>query len=589
MPEIPKPIIHQVNYSKEGIEDFNDLSVSFDGKDRELLVEYPTVYVINDKVKKHKFDVYVGETTNISKRTEQHLTQDIHHRDDWEKLAQSKTSLMYIIGHEYFNKSLTLDIENKLMHYLSAVDTVENINNRRTNEQSKYFTSEYFDEIFSNVWARLREKNEYLFPLKEAIEASALFKHSPFHKLTDEQIDAKIKIKNRVINAVENDLKEQLILVSGEAGSGKTVLMSSLFYDLMKLDEEYADLEQFQNLKIHMLINHDAQLKVYQKIAKKLDLVPQKDQDIVSKPTRFINNTSPDEPVDVVVVDEAHLLWTRGKQSYRGKNQLYDLLERARVVVAVFDENQVLTAEQYWEDEELENIENLAEGGNNLIRLHNQMRIGADEQTVQWIRKFTDEQKVLNIPKDSKGYEIKIFEDPTLLHQAVKEKNNIKDEGISRLVATFDWKYKQKGKPENGEYWMVEDSGFKIPWNYEIKQPKKRNINYRNLSWAEQPHTINEAGSTYSIQGFDLNYVGVIIGPSVIYRDGQLQFVRENSENRLAVQQRTFNDGSKAHVADYLLKNELNVLLTRGVRGLYIYAVDNELQEALLKAQKGEL
>lgn len=165
----------------------------------------------------------------------------------------------------------------------------------------------------------------------------------------------------------------------------------------------------------------------------------------------------------------------------------------------------------------------------------------------------------------------------------------MEDKGISRLVATFDWKYKQKSKPENEDYWMVEDSGFKIPWNYETKPPKENRLKYKNLSWAEQPHTINEAGSTYSIQGFDLNYVGVIIGPSVIYRDGKLHFVRENSENRLAVQQRTFNDGSKAYVADYLLKNELNVLLTRGVRGLYLYAVDDELQEALLKALKGEL
>ena len=36
-----------------------------------------------------------------------------------------------------------------------------------------------------------------------------------------------------------------------------------------------------------------------------------------------------------------------------------------------------------------------------------------------------------------------------------------------------------------------------------------------------------------------------------------------------------------------LLRNELNVLLTRGVNGLYIYAVDDELRNALKEASKG--
>lgn len=109
------------------------------------------------------------------------------------------------------------------------------------------------------------------------------------------------------------------------------------------------------------------------------------------------------------------------------------------------------------------------------------------------------------------------------------------------------------------------------------------------MSWAEQPHTINEAGSTYTVQGFDLNYVGVIIGPSVKFRNGRIVFDKDESENKKAKQRRTLKDGSKEYLADFLLKNELNVLLTRGIHGLYIYAVDEELQEALLKAQRGEI
>lgn len=92
-------------------------------------------------------------------------------------------------------------------------------------------------------------------------------------------------------------------------------------------------------------------------------------------------------------------------------------------------------------------------------------------------------------------------------------------------------------------------------------------------------------GSTYTIQGFDLNYSGVIIGPSVKCRNGKIVFDSKFSRNKKAVQNRTLTGGSKINASEQLLANELNVLLTRGVHGLYIHAVDDELRNALLKAQ----
>lgn len=585
MKKIPNPIIHEINYTEDGLKKFNDSAVNFSKENREYLINYPTVYVINNEMKKDTYNVYVGETSNIKVRTNQHLNNNAIN-EDIDKLPNSKSSLMYIIGHKYFNKSLTLDIENKLMHYLSTVPQVDTVFNKRTNQQNKYYSFEYFEDIFSKVWQQLRKKNESLFPLKSIIEDSALFKASPFHKLTREQIDAKEKIYNKVNKALANKEVGQLILVSGEAGSGKTVLMSSLFYDLKK--ELAEKLESGKELKVHMIVNHDAQLTVYEQIADRLDLTSKEGLETVLKPTRFINNIEPSDPVDVVIIDEAHLLWTQGKQAYRGKNQLHDLLERARVVVAVFDINQILTTEQYWEADELEKIKAMSKENDNYIFLTNQMRIHAGEQTIEWIRYLIDEQEILDIPKDEKGYEIKVFEDANKMHEAIKEKSKNKDRGISRVVATFDWEYVDKRKPEDENYWMVKDEDFAIPWNYQLK-PESKSIKNKNLSWAEQPHTINEAGSTYTVQGFDLNYVGVVIGPSVKYREGKIIFDKDESQNRKAKQRRTLKDGSKEYLADFLLKNELNVLLTRGIYGLYIYAVDEELQEALLKAQRGEI
>lgn len=105
---------------------------------------------------------------------------------------------MYVIGHELFNKSLTLDIENRLMQYLLSVDNISMVHNSRTNQQNEYYTSEKLDEIFSNIWQSLHKKNGALFPIESIIKDSAIFKASPFHKLTQEQINAKEEILNKI-------------------------------------------------------------------------------------------------------------------------------------------------------------------------------------------------------------------------------------------------------------------------------------------------------------------------------------------------------------------------------------------------------
>lgn len=108
----------------------------------------------------------------------------------------------------------------------------------------------------------------------------------------------------------------------------------------------------------------------------------------------------------------------------------------------------------------------------------------------------------------------------------------------------------------------------------------------KHLAWAEQHQTIGEVGSTYTVQGFDLNYNGAIIGPSVKYRNGKIIFDPADSQNRNAIRKRTLDNNQRVYVSDELLSNELNVLLTRGVNGLYIYAVDDELRKALCGAAK---
>lgn len=574
--------VQKIPFNEDSVKKFRKDIIESGGLTEKYFLNYPIVYIAKHN-NKEKYLVYVGESSDIVKRTLQHLIVDSKERDDWKALAESSDSEMYIIGHELFNKSLTLDIENRLMLYLSSVDDIECVYNRRTNQQNEYYTSEHLDKVFSGIWRTLRRYDKKLFPLETIIRDSAIFKASPFHKLTIEQSDAISQIKVKIIEALKENQTGKLIFVSGAAGAGKTVLLSSLFYDICHTiyDEEGETI--FDNLDNYLLVNHNQQLTIYQQIAVKLNLM---NSNKVTKPTSFINDYNINM-ADVVLIDEAHLLWTQGKQSYRGKNQLLDILNKAKVVVAVFDEDQILATNQIWEKSLKEKI--VDEFNPEIIYLNNQLRIQSSLETHRWIRNIIDHQIINNIPDDS-NYEIKIFEHPKDLEIAIREKASDVKNGISRIISTFDWEYNGNRKPETQDYWMVEENDWSMPWNLQLKESdriqKKKN---NQLSWGEMPHTINEVGSTYTVQGLDLNYAGLIIGPSVKYRDGKVIFDPNESKNKNAIQNRMMSDGTKMKHGETLLKNELNVLITRGVHGLYIYAVDKELREALLKARKGIL
>lgn len=566
-------MIKEYPYNNQGLKELEE------GESREeskIISRYPTVYVVNDKKKKKIYSVYVGETNNIAKRTAQHLHDDPKSREDWRELSESKTAKMYVIGHQHFNKSMTLDIENQLMLYLSSVENVKVLYNRRSNDQDEYYPVNEVQDIFTQIWTQLHQKNSELFPAMDVLKDLAIFKASPFHKLTHEQLEAKNLIMERVNSSLDNDEEGQLIMVTGEAGAGKTVLLSNLFYDLVGY-KKYG-----HPLNVHIMVNHDEQVKVYREISKKLGI----GVNLVGKPTSFINKG---EKADVILVDEAHLLWTQGKQSYQGTNQLEDLRKLGKVVVIIFDQHQVLRSQQIVEAAQLQRMVGEALKSDNLIELKNQLRIDANESTIQWVRDLVDHQKVGKLQPDSK-YEIKVFDSPKDLENAIQIKNRSDLDshyanGISRLVATFDWTFSTGSKPSDGSLtWDVKIGDWRMPWNNQLKTKQKRSVSYRNLSWAERSETINEVGSTYTIQGFDLNYAGVIIGPSVKYRDGMIVFDPKAHANKDANQKRTLQSGEKRSFAEKLIRNELNVLLTRGVHGLYIYAVDPELREALKKA-----
>ena len=401
--------------------------------------------------------MYVGESIDLLGRTNQHYESGKKagsEEDAWQySLVNFKDNNeiphIIVIGQEHFNTSFTLDVENRLIEYVASMqDTVRRSHNGRGNPQGEYYPSTEFDEVFSKIWSGLRRINKNLFVPETRIKDSAIFKASPLKKLKPEQIEAKELIIRKVLDAYGSGKDGQLIFVQGEAGTGKTVLTTSTFYELIKRGEETPS--DFPKMKCHLMVNHDEQARVYEQMAKRLNL----GEENVSRPTKFINTYSKDNKVDVAFIDEGHLLWTQKNQAYNSEsaNQLKDIIDRARVTVIMFDEYQVLTTQEYWEPEVLEEFKQLSKSQNNYIRLSNQLRMECSQSTIDWINGFVLNKTIGPFIPDSQ-YDVRSFDSPKSLHDAICKLASKEETKLTRLVATYDWEYSNKAIPEDRPFW----------------------------------------------------------------------------------------------------------------------------------------
>jgi hypothetical protein len=609
-----KPVMYKTQETAGYLSHLADDIKAAVGNDSDLLLNHPAVYI---HVWRNKYDylngtwsVYAGETNDIIGRTKQHWNEakvpevkrkagnwQYHMIEDIDDKGKQVIPTVYFFGHKLFHKSLTLDIENKLIDFFLAMETAHT-HNGRGNAQGYYSGDDNLDDIFCMIWRELRKDNPDLFLTQASIKKSAIYKASPNHQLTENQKQAKQLIIDRTVDAILTGKTNQLIFVEGEAGTGKTVLASSAFYGIIE-----NELLKSLDLSCYMLMNHDEQRNVYKNMARKLGY----SDDIVQVPTTFIKKHSildatankffPDSSniVDLVFADEAHLLWNQTNQAFDTRfeePQLDEIMKRARVTVILYDENQVLHKGQISSMNYMDAKRNLAMtqgpdpagGEDNYIQMVNQLRMNCSKDTMDWIDDISKNLIVSDLTldsnhKDSGGYEIRVFNTPAELHDAVKSKAAKDETQLSRVIATYDWKYiNGKFAPAAQKYWQVDINGWTLPWNEQLyhvdikptlnNRQKRR---YDALDWAEKDYTINEAGSTFTIQGFDLAYSGVILGPSVRYdkTTGRIWFDEHLRAWDNMTGNRTLQDGTIVNVTNTISQHELRVLMTRGTRGLY--------------------
>lgn len=390
----------------------------------------------------------------------------------------------------------------------------------------------------------------------------------PDKDLTTEQQKIFEQILSFSNQAVKNN-QRSVFQLNGDAGTGKSIILTKLF---LKIEKD-AKLNKTNN---YFLVNHPELLKVYQENAGEF---PELRKNHFLRPTTFINTMhKSDKNADVVVIDEAHLLLSESDNynNFTQKNQLEEIIKLSKVVILVFDARQVLKLKSYWSQSLLNKIVKRLNVNYMQATLTTQMRMQAPKTVIDWINDLTEKKRVDPVIQKNTDYltldtkyDFRIYKDAQTMYQALKSKNN--QVGESRIVSTADYPSTLDGKKH-----YVNEGQFHLPWDQ---------YNYSHTTWAQKPETINEIGSIYTVQGFDLQYVAVIIGPSIVSDGGnKIKVDLSKYEDQEAFKKRHDNDIAQLDDAKkQIILNSMNVLLKRGIKGCFVYFHDPKIYKYLNK------
>ena len=202
-------------------------------------------------------------------------------------------------------------------------------------------------------------------------------------------------------------------------------------------------------------------------------------------------------------------------------------------------------------------IERLKELKAEKFHLTSQLRVRGGNDYIQFIDNLINMRPV---PARTFGdYDLRSFDTANELIDAIKARDT--EVGLARTVAGYAWDWKTtKGKAD----YDIEIDGLKLVWNS------------TNVDWVNSSNAIKEVGCIHTVQGYDLNYVGVIIWPEVRYSKDDHRLIIDRKKYR------DFNGGrgiaDPAELDRYIV-NIYKTLLTRGIHGTYIYAVDKDMNE----------
>ena len=279
-----------------------------------------------------------------------------------------------------------------------------------------------------------------------------------------------------------------------------------------------------------------------------------------------------DEPdtYDTLIVDEAHRLNEKsGLYRNLGDNQIRELIRSARCTVFFIDDDQRVTVHDIGHTEELRARAREFDAAVTELELSSQFRCNGADGYLAWLDNTLDIRPTANTTLDTAEFDFRVFDSPSELHDLIDLKNRANNR--SRVVAGYCWTWPSKRDPQA---WDIElpAFGYRRRWN----------LDKDGSLWIVTPGSVEQVGCVHTCQGLELDYVGVIIGPDLVYREGRIvtdATKRAPSDQSVkGLKGMSKDDPDRARqLADTIVKNTYRTLMTRGMKGCYVYCTDAPL------------
>lgn len=382
-----------------------------------------------------------------------------------------------------------------------------------------------------------------------------------FYMIDNQKIVYEYAIKNAIYTIANND--KNVMIVRGGPGTGKSVLAVNLLVELNN-----------RNMTCFYVTKNAAPRSVY---ATKLrgEYTQSYINHLFQGSGSFIDEER--NKLDCLVVDEAHRLNEKsGLFQNKGENQVKEIINAAKFSIFFIDENQKVTLKDIGSEDLIKKFANELGAGIYTFDLDSQFRCNGSDGYLAWIDRTLEIRDTANFDIDGFDYDFKVFDDPNEMRKVIEEKNNINNK--SRIVAGYCWEWPTGNTRKDTNYHEIEipEYNFGISWNLDSGE-----------DFAIGSTSVNEAGCIHTVQGLEFDYVGVIIGDDLRYEKGHIvtdYTKRAKSDNSLrGINKIAKEQGQEVanKIADNIIKNTYRTLMTRGMKGCYVYCTNKELKEYL--------
>lgn len=351
--------------------------------------------------------------------------------------------------------------------------------------------------------------------------------------------------------------KKQTLLINGGPGTGKSVLAINMLVEFIG-----------RGFVAHYVSKNAAPRAVYK--AKLTGTLSQNRISNLFKGSGSYYDCASNS-VDILIVDEAHRLNAKsGLYSNLGENQIKELIDVAKLSIFFIDEDQRVTLKDIGQADEIMAWARQLGSAIHQLGLESQFRCNGSDGYLAFADDLLQIRQTANPDIEGLGYEIRVFDSPTDLKKQIVQKNH---ENKARMVAGYCWDWKSKKVPSAYDIEFPEFN-FKAQWN----------LGSDGSTWAIAKNSVDQIGCIHTCQGLEFDYVGVIIGPDLVVRDGVVVtdgFKRSKNDQSIKGFKSQFKENPKVAAlrVDAIIKNTYRTLMTRGQKGCFIYCSDKETNE----------